>query len=148
MYSTFILSNFIHCPIICHFYGKTASKKVENIQERALSFMFNDKVSTYESLLDRCGYTTQCIRRMKTIANEIFKSVHDLNPTFVKEMFNTKEISYDLRDTYIMHIPRFNEITYEKNTFKYYGSHIWNSLPESMKTSTSIDLFKSVLQIC
>ncbi len=53
--------------------------------------MFNDKVSTY----DRCGYTTVHIRRIKTITNEVFKSVHDLNPTFMKEMFNTKEILYD-----------------------------------------------------
>ncbi len=30
----------------------------------------------------------------------------------MKEMFNTKEISYDRRDKYIMHLPRFNKITY------------------------------------
>ncbi len=84
---------------------KKISKTVENIQERALRFMFNDKVSTYESLLDRCGYTTLHIRRIKTIANEVFKSVHDLNPTFMKEQFKIKEISYDLRDKYIMHLP-------------------------------------------
>ncbi len=108
MYNTFILSNFNYCPIIWHFCGKTASKNVENIQERALRFMFNNKVSTYESLLDRCGYTTLYIRRIKTIANDVFKSVHDLIPTFMKEMFNTKEISYDLRDKYIMHLPSFN----------------------------------------
>ncbi len=45
-----------------------------------------------------------------------------------------------------MHLPRFNQITYGKNTFKYYGSHIWNSLPESIKTSTSTDVFKSLLK--
>ncbi len=45
-------------------------------------------------------------------------NVHDLNPTFMKEMFNTTEISYDLRKKYIMHLPRFNKIAHEKNTFK------------------------------
>ncbi len=76
--------------------------------------MCNDKVSTYESLLDICGYTTLNIRRIKNIANDVFKSVHDLNPTFMKEIFNIKEISYDLTDKYIMHLPRFNNITYGK----------------------------------
>ncbi len=71
MYNTFILSNFNYYPIVWHFCGKTASKKVKNIQERALCFMFSYKVSTYESLLDRCGYTTLHIRRIKTIANEV-----------------------------------------------------------------------------
>ncbi len=69
-----------------------------------------NQVSTYESLLDRCEYITLHIRRMKTIATEVFKSVHDLNPTFMKEMFNTKEISYDLRDKYIMQLPRYDKI--------------------------------------
>ncbi len=43
MYNTFILSNFKYCPIIWHFCSKTTSKKVENIQERAVRFMFNEK---------------------------------------------------------------------------------------------------------
>ncbi len=64
----------------------------------------------------------------------------------MNEMFNTKDISYDLRGKYIMHLPRFNKITYLKNTFKYYGSHILNSLTESIKTCTSIDVFKSLLK--
>ncbi len=58
--------------------------------------MFDNKFSTYDSLSDRCGYTILHIRRIQTIATEVFKSVHDLNPTFMKEMFNTKEILYDL----------------------------------------------------
>ncbi len=63
----------------------------------------------------------------------------------MKEMFNTKEISYDLRDKYIMHLSRFNKITYGKNTFKYYACHICNSLPESIKTCAIIYVFKSLL---
>ncbi len=61
-------------------------------------------------------------------------------------MFNTKEISYDLRDKYIGYLPRFNKITYGKNTITYYASHIWNFLPESIKTCTSRDVFKSLLK--
>ncbi len=120
-----------YCPIIpttvismWHFSGKSVSKKCENIQDRALRFVVNDKVSTYESLLDRCGYTTLHIRRIKTIVTKVFKSVYDLHPTFTKEMFNRKEKSFDLRDKYIIHFPRFNNITNEKNTFTYYASHI------------------------
>ncbi len=64
----------------------------------------------------------------------------------MKEMFHTKEISYDLRIKYIVHLPRLNKITYGKNTSKYYGSHIWNYLPERINTCTSIDVFKSLLK--
>ncbi len=91
-----IIHSFFQISTIIQLYGISAvkpSKKIENIQERALRFMFNNKVSTYEFLLDRCGYTTLHIRQIKTIASKVFKSVHDLNLTFMMEMFNIKEIS-------------------------------------------------------
>jgi hypothetical protein len=33
---------------------------------------------------------------MKIIALEVFKSLNDLNPKFMNEMFNRKEMPYDL----------------------------------------------------
>ncbi len=42
------------------------------------------------------------IRRIKTIAMEVFKSLHDLNPNFMKEMFNIKELKYLLRDSNVI----------------------------------------------
>ncbi len=45
------------------------------------------------------------------------------------EMFKKKDVVYDLRDSRCLCQPIFMKITYEKNTFKYYGSHIWNLLP-------------------
>ncbi len=40
-----------YCQIIWHFCGKVFSKKTENNQERALTFMLKDQISTYEQLL-------------------------------------------------------------------------------------------------
>ncbi len=54
------------------------------MQERALRFLLNDQKSAYHELLEKCNYTTMLIRRIKTIAMEVFKSLHDLNPTFMK----------------------------------------------------------------
>jgi hypothetical protein len=146
IYNTFIISKFNYCPIIWHFCGKACTKKIEKIQERALRFMFNDKISTYSSLLEKCGYATLHVRRIKTIASEVFKSLNDLNPIFMSEMFTVKDISYDLRDSNILFQPKFKKITYGKNTFKYYGSHIWNLLPNDVKTCTDINSFKLLLK--
>ncbi len=56
------------------------------------------------------------IRWIKTIAIEVFKSLHDLNPNFMKEMFNIKELKYSLRDSNIIYQPKFEKVTYGKNT--------------------------------
>ncbi len=78
-------------------------------------------MSTYHELLEKCNYTTMLIRRFKTIGMEVFKSLHDLNPNFMKEMLNIKELKYSLRDSNIIYQPKFVKVTCGKNTFKYYS---------------------------
>ncbi len=77
---------------------------------------------------------------------EVFKSLNNLNPEFMKEMFKVKETPYDLRDSNILVQPKFDKISYGKNTFQYYGSHIWNLLPNNIKECTTQETFKSLLE--
>ncbi len=67
------------------------------------------------------------MRRLKAICG-VFKSLNDLNPSFMKEMFEKKDVPYELRDSLILCQPFFKKITYGKNMLKYYGTHIWNLL--------------------
>ena len=110
IHNTFILSNFNYCPIVWHFCSKSSSRKMEKIQERALRFLFNDKRSTYEDLLEKCQSSTLHLRRIKTIALEVFKSLNDLNPPFMKELFTTKSVNYNLRDGDILVQPKFQKV--------------------------------------
>ncbi len=64
----------------------------------------------------------------------------------MNKMFQEKDITYDLRDSNILCQPKFNKITFDKNTFSYYGTHIWNTLPYNIKESTSLDNFKTMLK--
>ena len=146
IHNTFILSNFNYCPVVWHFCTKKSTRKMEKIQERALRFLFNDKFSTYQCLLQKCESTTLHMRRIKTIALEVYKSLNDLNPSFMKEMFKTKNVDYDLRNSHILTQPEFRKINYGRNSFKYFGSHIWNSLPNEIKDCTTVDNFKELIK--
>ncbi len=86
-YNTFILSNCNYCRIIWHSCGKTCTKKIEAIQEKALRFMFNDTTSTYSSLLEKYNYTTLHIRHIKAITSQVMlvnSGYSDLNHQNVK----------------------------------------------------------------
>ena len=146
IHNTFILSNFNYCPIVWHFCSKASSRKMERIQERALRFLYNDKVSSYECLLEKCKSTTMHLRRIKIIALEVFKSLNDLNPPFMKDMFTPKNVTYELRDGNLLIQPKFKKVTYGRNSFKYYGSHIWNLLPNEIKNSTDVEDFKTLIK--
>ncbi len=53
-----------------------------------------------------------------------------------------KELKYSLRDSNIIYQPTFEKVTYGKNTFKYYGAHIWNLLPNEIKETADILFLK------
>ncbi len=87
------------------------------------------------------------ISLIKTIAMKVFKSLHDLNPNFMKEMFNIKELKYSQRDSNIIYQSKFEKVSYGKNTFKYYVAHIWNLLPNEINETADILSFKSLIMI-
>ncbi len=73
-------------------------------------------------------------------------SLHDLNPNFMKEMFNVIELKYCIRDSNIIYQSKFEKVTYSNNTFKYYCSHIWNLLPNEIKDAADIWSSKSLIK--
>ena len=62
-------------------------RKLERIQERAFRLLLNDNESDYEQLLTKVNKPTLEIRRLKFLATEIFKTINNLNPPYMKEFF-------------------------------------------------------------
>ncbi len=62
------------------------------------------------------------------------------------DIFKTKDLSYQLRDNHTVYQSTFEGITHGKHTFAYYGSHIWNALPNQVTESTDLKGFKSLLK--
>ena len=139
-----ICSNFSYCQIVQHFCSTASMRKMEKIQERALRLLHKDTLSTYDELLRRCKESTLHVKRMRLIALEVFKSINDLNPVFMKDLFELKTISHDFRDPHKLVMPAFNTVRYGKNTFKYHGAHLYNLLPAHIKV-TEYSTFKKML---
>ena len=73
------------------------------------------------------------IKRLRCHALEIFKTVNNLNPYYIKEIFP--------KTTNLTHRPldiNFNQnnTTKHRNSFQNLGPHIWNSLPTEIKEET------------
>ena len=145
IHQAFIMSNFNYCPVVWHFCSLTSTRKMEKIQERALRLLYDDPTTPYQELLTSHGHTTLHIQRLRTIALEVFKSLHDLNPAFMKDMFEEKTVQYGLRDTQKLTQPKYRTIRYGRNTLTYYGAHLWNLLPSHIKLTCDINLFKSMI---
>jgi hypothetical protein len=61
----------------------TIQIKIEKIQERALRFIYNDYNSTYENLLIVSKLPTLKVRRLRTMAIEVYTILHKESPSYL-----------------------------------------------------------------
>ena len=108
--NSFVYSNFNYCPLVWHFCSSKSLYKIEKIQERALRLLHNDFTSDYAELLKKSGKTTMEIKRLRCLALEIFKTVNNMNPYYMKEIFS--------QTTNLTHRP-FDTNFNQNNTTKY-----------------------------
>ena len=88
--NSFILSNFNYCPFVWYFSSCESIRKIEKIQKRCLRIILNDYESDYETLLRNSNKPAMEIRRL---AVEIFKTLNEINPPCMKNIFSPKENS-------------------------------------------------------
>ena len=141
--NSFIYANFNYCPLVWHFCSKKSLNKIENIQKRALRFLHNDYESDYKTLLKKSGNCTMEVRRLRTLALEIFKTLHNQNPIFMKKLFEKKMNSHKREND--LNIPNRNSVIFGDNSIRCLGPHIWNLLPNNIKTETSYERFKEFI---
>ena len=141
--NSFIYSNFNYCPLVWHFCSKESTKKIENIQKRALRFLLEDYESDYETLLKKSGKCTMEIKRIRSLALEIFKTLHDLNPSFMKNLIEIR-VNLGKRNNDLM-IPFRNTVKFGDKSIRCLGPHIWNSLPNEIRSESSYEKFKSFI---
>ena len=142
IYKAFIRSKFSYCPLVWLFCGKANSVKLEKLQEWALRFVYNDFVTPINELLIKADMLPLSIYRLKFLATEVFKSVNDLNPQFIVNMFEHRPTTYNLRDANLLHQPKFKTFKFGYRSFQYYGAKLWNSLPAQLKRHTRLSMFK------
>ena len=82
---SFVYSNFNYCPLVWYFSSMKSLQKIEKLQERALRSLYNDHKSSYNDLLLKSGRCTMQVSRQSTLCTEIYKTMNDLNPPFMKK---------------------------------------------------------------
>ena len=83
----YVHSNFSYCPLVWMLENAKSVHKIQALRKRLLGFLINDYESSYEDLLKRSRKTSVYLRRTGTAYIEIFQTVNDLNPEFMKNLF-------------------------------------------------------------
>ena len=124
--------------MFCH---KQDYLEVEKIHYKALKIVYNGN-ECYEEFLIRNNEVSIHQTQLRTLATEIYKSLADVNPDFMKNYFSIKEIPYSLRNDSALKIPSARSTYYGINSFHFRACLLWNKLPKSLKESQSLPEFK------
>ena len=85
-----IIKSFSYCPVVWHFCSCKFSRKIEKIQKGCLRMTLDDYTSDHETLLEKGKTSTMNVKKMNILATEIFKTINNLNPSFMKDISTSK----------------------------------------------------------
>ena len=66
-------SQFNYCPLIWMFHSRNLINKINRLHERCLRFIYNDKTSSFEQLLENDNSVSIHHRNIQTLAIECIK---------------------------------------------------------------------------
>ena len=142
LYQSFVRSKFGYCPLVWMFCGKTANKKIDSVQKRALQAVYNDFNLPHESLCSKGNHLKVHLENLKWLLIEVYKSLHSESPTILCNIFTRKPSNYNLRINNLLLLPKTSTLTYGLHSFVYRGSISWNNLPDEFKNVENSSIFK------
>ena len=143
MINAFEHSNFNYGSLIWHFSSKKSQNKIKKIHERSLKFLSNDYVSSSTELLEKSTSVSMETKRFRRIIYKIFKTLNNLNPVFMKDIFHySPNLTHKKHNLYI----HTQNTRFENKSLRAFGVNIWNTLPEHIKSTTSLLEFKKFIK--
>ena len=131
-------------------WSATTSSNIERIsklQKRAARIILHAEYLTPSSLMfDELGWLSIPRRLMYNKALLTFKALNNLTPAYIsdllKPMSETHSLSLRSSDNGLLSIPRSRSALYD-HSFTYSASKLWNSLPQTLRTTSSLNEFKT-----
>ena len=119
------------------FASSKSLTKIENLHKRALRFMLDDYSSSYEKILKKSGKFSMDIKRKDKLCIEIYKTLNNLIPSFMKEIFGLRLCSRPVREQHKLNlnISRKRQVTFGTKSLERLGPKNRNNLPYHIESA-------------
>ena len=120
---------------------------MNKIHEPSLRLLLKNYKDDFQDLLRSSGDISIHQRCLNSLLTEVYKYLHGLSPKIMNEVFSTRANIYNTRQliAFKTHIPTSNR--YGLNLIPYKANQLWNLLPENLKSSLSLTLFKNEIKL-
>ena len=111
---------------------------IMSMTNRTGSYLMSVMISLYQKHL--------CIKTLRILAIEVYKSLMKINLDFMWDFYTIKPIPYDLRTGEKLHSPAINTTRFGLNSLIFRRILLWNNIPTSIKISQGLADFKNNLK--
>ena len=102
----FVMSQFNYCFIIWMFHDRNVNNNINRMHDRALRIAYKYNVSSFGNLLLVDISVTAHQRNLQLLMTEIYKTRSNLNPSFMKQIFEAKALPYNPRCSDKLQLPK------------------------------------------
>ena len=144
-----VLSHLDYCNALLIGLPDSTLRPLQNVQNSAARVILG--LSKFEHIspgLKKLHWLPIKYRIVFKVLTMVFKSLHDEAPTYISDLLELKKSNYSLRSANGINLQE------QRSKLKYYGDRafsvcaprLWNMLPNNVKTSPNLDIFKKNLK--
>ena len=101
------------------FHGRKSYNKISKIHERALRIIHKDSTSNFEGVLIKSNSVSVHQRNLQLLLIENYKTINNLNPSFMAEVFTTNVVPYNLCGSTNLVLPKARTNLYGIDTIRF-----------------------------
>ena len=145
--NTFFRSQFSYCPLVWMCHSRTLNNEINTLHERCLRIVYNDKLSSFQNLLDQDRSVSVHTRNLQALAIEMYKVSKGIAPKIFADIFRyISRANYDLRYQSEFSRPLVKSVFNGTEATSYLGPRIWDLVPLEMKQKESLTAFKKAIK--
>ena len=112
-----------------------------HIHEKALPIAYKDYENEFGFLLEQSKSVPIHVRNLQLLMTEIHKTKCGLNPSFIKDVFMQRNISYSRRHGDDAELQKVRTTSFGVESIAYLGNKLWQDLPQDIKESSILPIF-------
>ena len=137
----FIESKFAYCPLIWMFGQRFSNTRINHLHERALRIVYNDNESSFEDLLKKDNSVSIHHKNIRWLGLELYKVKNNLSTHLMSEIFNIRDIDYNLRSQIDFKQDPVNTVNYGLKSLRYLAPEIWDIIHLEIRNAGSLTEF-------
>ena len=137
----FTESKFAYYPLIWMFCQRSSNTRINHLHERALRFIYNDNESTFEDLLKKDNPVSIHHKNIRLLGIELYKVKNNLSTCLMSEIFNLRNIDYNVRSQTDFKQGSANTVNYNLKLLRYPAPKIWNIILLAIRNPGSLTEF-------